>query len=172
MTANPSSGIGQWSAAKAWAIGGFVVASLDILDVIIYYGLTRGTAATRIFQSVARGWFGPETFNGGTRTAAIGLCTHFFIAYCVVGFCILLSRRISGLRTRPMVFGPIYGLGVFTFMNFVVLPLSKAGLVKWTAGPLINQLLIHMIGIGMASALFARAARLPDPRAEAVAATA
>ena len=45
-------------------------------------------------------------------------------------------------------------------MNLVVLPLSKGGGPSLPAAPVLaNGLLIHMFGVGLPSALFARAAR-------------
>jgi hypothetical protein len=56
--------------------------------------------------------------------------------------------------------GILYGLAVYVVMNYVVIPLSAIG--PRTAGiPLavhINGVLIHAFGVGLPSALAARAA--------------
>jgi hypothetical protein len=44
-------------------------------------------------------------------------------------------------------------------MNLVVIPLSAIGPQRFVFGPLVNGLLIHVLGIGIPSALFAAAAR-------------
>jgi hypothetical protein len=67
------------------------------------------------------------------RTALIGLATHYLIATVVVSVYYFASRKISVLRTRPVIMGALYGMAVWGTMNFVVLPLSAAGPPKFTA---------------------------------------
>lgn len=137
---------------KRILLGTLVVGSLDICEVILYYGF-RDVPATRILQSVARGWLGTKAFSGGIPTALLGLATHFFIAFCVVLVYYLASRRIELLRRRPVVMGMLYGLGVFLVMNYIVLPMSQAGGGKFTTVTLINQLFCHLILIGIPAAV-------------------
>jgi hypothetical protein len=55
--------------------------------------------------------------------------------------------------------GLVYGLLVYAFMNLLVLPLSAAGGGGFPSPPVLaNGLLIHALGVGLPSALFARAA--------------
>ena len=61
------------------------------------------------------------------------------------------------LASRPILCGAIYGLGVLAFMNLVVLPLSAVGFPHWALPVAVNQVLIHIFGVGIVSALFARA---------------
>lgn len=55
----------------------------------------------------------------------------------------------------------MYGVLVYLFMNLVVLPLSATagGGFPPPFGILLNGVLIHIFGVGLPSALFARAAR-------------
>ena len=90
---------------SAWErilISTFVVGSFDICEITLFYAL-RGIPPTRILHSVASGWFGKEAFNGGVKTAAIGLATHYLIATIVVTIYYFASRKISILRTRPVI---------------------------------------------------------------------
>ena len=48
-------------------------------------------------------------------------------------------------------------------MNLIVVPLSAANGASKTLPVVINGLLIHMVGVGLPSALFARAARQAPP---------
>jgi hypothetical protein len=73
------------------------------------------------------------------------------------------SRRLAVLTRRPWLCGAIYGLGVYAFMNLVVIPLSAIGRQPFVCGPLLNGLVIHVLGIGIPSALFAAAARRQSP---------
>jgi hypothetical protein len=74
------------------------------------------------------------------------------------------SRRLPALARRPLVFGPLYGLVVYAVMNYVVVPLSAAVV---GSGPkpipvIVNELLIHVIGVGLPAAIFAARARQLD----------
>lgn len=142
-----------WSATRTIVTGGLIVGAFDILFVIIYYGVTRGTPALRIFQSVARGWFGADAFTMGWRSGVAGFFSHFFIAFGLVTVYYLASRRITALTRYPLACGPVYGLGVYLFMNFVVLPLSKAGFPVFTTEGVVTQLIAHMVLIGPTAAL-------------------
>jgi hypothetical protein len=46
-------------------------------------------------------------------------------------------------------------------MNFIVLPLSAAGEPALVLPVVVNGLLIHIVGVGIPSALFARAGVMP-----------
>lgn len=145
-------------------LGTLVVGALDITEVIVFYGL-KGVAPTRILQSVATGIYGRAAFEGGIRTALIGLALHYFIAFCVVCTYFFASRRIAALRESPVVMGAIYGLGVYLVMNFVVVPLSAAGPPRFTLVGVLNQLFAHVFCVGIPTALIARArvAMVGDP---------
>ena len=143
---------------RAILLGGLCVGLFDILDAIIFFGIRRGMSPGHVFQSVARGLLGPEAFTGGATTIALGALLHFSIAMGVAATCVLLSRWIPGLATKPFVFGPIYGIGVFAFMYLVVLPASRVGWIHFDTLGFVNALGIHMFGIGTPAALAARAA--------------
>lgn len=137
---------------KRILLGTLVVGSLDICEVILFYGF-RDVGAIRILQSVARGWLGTKAFSGGIPAALLGLASHFFIAFGVVTVYYLASRRLELLRRWPVLMGAIYGLGVFIVMNYIVLPSSKAGMANFTTVTLINQLFCHIFLIGIPAAL-------------------
>ena len=141
----------------AIAAGTLVVGSLDALDAIVFFG-TRGATPTRIFQSIASGLLGRDAFRGGIATAAFGVLIHYFVAFGIVVTYWLASRRVDVLVRHPFVCGAVYGVGVYAFMNLVVIPLSAIGFQRFTLAPLINGLLIHIFGIGIPAALFAAVA--------------
>ena len=140
---------------KSILTGTLVVGVLDITEVIIFYAF-RDVKPTRILQSVATGLLGRDAFQGGLRTALLGLALHFFIAFCVVAVYHLASRKIGLLTRRPLLMGALYGLAVFAVMNFVVLPLSAAGpprfsLSRWAI--VANLLFAHIFCVGIPTAL-------------------
>lgn len=148
------------TAWQAVLYGTVVVGTLDALDAIVFFGLRSGARPVRIFQGIAYGLIGPAARQGGLKTAALGVGLHYFIAFGIVVTYFLVSRRVRLLTRRPVICGLAYGLVAYAVMNLVVLPLSKVGGPSLPATPVLaNGLLIHMFGVGLPSALFARAAR-------------
>jgi hypothetical protein len=134
--------------------GTIVVGTLDAIDAIAVFGL-RGSTPIRVFQGIASGWLGRASFQGGLPTAALGVLTHFFIAFAIVATYYAASRKISLLRRQPVRYGAMYGVAVYFFMNLVVIPLSAIGAVRFSWPLFVNGILIHVFGIGIPSALFA-----------------
>ena len=146
------------SAARALLYGTLVVGILDLADAFVFFGL-RGARPIRILQSIASGLLGRGAFSGGLGTAFLGAVLHFFIAFVVVATFFVASRYISILRRAPVWSGLMYGVVVYLVMNFVVLPLSAAGRGSYAWPIVANGLIIHMLGVGLPSSLFARAGR-------------
>jgi len=142
---------------RALLYGTLTVGCLDILDAFVFFGLRFKVPPIRILQSIASGWLGRPAFAGGIPTALLGLITHFFIAFMIVATYWLASRQWPALIRRPFLYGPAYGLVVYLIMNFVVIPLSAAATGRLTPVIVANGLLIHLLGVGLPSALFARA---------------
>jgi uncharacterized membrane protein YagU involved in acid resistance len=149
------------SPARAIVLGTLAVGVLDALDAVVFFGLRSAVPPIRIFQSIAAGLLGrAAAFQGGLGTAALGVGLHFCIAFAIVATYFVVSRRLRILTDRPVIFGLLYGVAVYFVMNMIVVPLSAAG--GSSAAPpwpvLVNGLLIHAVGVGLPSALFARAA--------------
>lgn len=145
-------------ALRAILLGGLIAGTLDISYACIFSYIRRRTSPVVILQSVASGALGRSAFEGGAKTAALGLFFHFLIATTAAAVYYLASRQLRFLVNHPIICGPLYGIGVYLFMNFVVLPLSAIG-SRGTIPPLpalIGGLLIHMFGIGLVIALVVR----------------
>ncbi|HET7042602.1 MAG TPA: hypothetical protein VFI13_11305 [Gemmatimonadales bacterium] len=151
-----SSGRTPFSPQRTILFGGVAVGTCDILWAFLMSALA-GRGPVSVLQSVAGGFLGPATFQGGAATAFLGMFTHYFIATCWMTVYYLVSRRLPALARRPWVFGPLYGVLVYLMMYGVVLPLSA-----WhTHGPafdltMAKALFIHMFGIGTVAALVTR----------------
>ena len=136
--------------------------TLDILWAIGNAAL-NGKNAVWVFQTIAGGLFHRATYDGGLRTALIGMVIHYFIAGSVVTFFYLVSRKAPILLDRPWVFGPIYGLGVYLFMQLVVLPAAKWGGGLKPGIGMVKAIFIHMACVGLVTALIVRKGPLPAP---------
>jgi uncharacterized membrane protein YagU involved in acid resistance len=146
--------------SRAWRailLGGLIAGTIDISYACIFSYLRRGTSPVRILQSVASGALGRSAFEGGARTAALGLVFHFLIATIAAAIYYLASRPLRFLVNYAVICGPLYGVCIYLVMNFVVLPLSAIGSRPALPLPvLISGLLIHMFGIGLPIALLVR----------------
>ena len=88
----------------------------------------------------------------------MGVVLHFFIATTWTAIFYFASRKLRFLIERPITWGLVYGVLVWVFMNFVVLPLSRFPAPR-TAPTLSGRmigLLIIMFCIGIPIALIVR----------------
>ncbi len=134
---------------------GLVAGAFDITSVFLIYA-PKGISPVRICQSVASGLLGAQSFQGGLTTAALGLFLHFVIALGAATVFYLASRQLRFLTQSAVVSGIAYGLAIYLFMNFIVLPLSATKPQHFTTFSVVTQLLIHMILIGPSIALIIR----------------
>src|SRR5205814_911482 len=103
--------------------------------------------------SVASGLLGRNAFNGGLKTAALGLLCPFFIAFVTTTVFYVASRQLKFLTQWAIVCGVLYGVAVYFFMSFVVVPLSAAPFkIRFT----MTGLMIHIFCIGLPIALAVR----------------
>ena len=139
-------------------LGGFVAGALDILYAWAFWWIKAGVPARRIFQSVAAGLLGKATYDGGWATAALGLGLHFFIALSMSAAYHLVAARWPLLWRRPWPCGGAYGLLLYVIMNYVVVPLSKAGSGSKDGLWIGLTVVVHVLLIGVPIALSARRA--------------
>jgi uncharacterized membrane protein YagU involved in acid resistance len=110
------------------AIGGLIAGTLDIVYANTYWGLTQHVPAQRILHSVASGLIGREAaLAGGAATASLGLFLHYFIALVMAAVYAVAARKLDWMRRHPWLASTVYGLWLFVAMNFIVVPLSRAG---------------------------------------------
>ena len=148
-----------WSSARAIVIGTLVVGVLDGTDAIVFFGL-RGVSPLRIFHGIAAGLVGRDAAaQGGWATGLLGVFLHFVVAFGIVTVYHVASRWIPALTRHPVPLGMLYGLAAWVAMNYVVIPLAFGQPSPHPLAVLANGWLIHVFGVGLPSALFARAAR-------------
>jgi len=105
--------------------GGLIAGTLDISGACVVWWLRASVPPERVLQSVASGLLGVAAYTGGAKTAVLGLALHFLIATIWTVVFYLASRRLRFLIAQPIVWGLVYGIVVYAFMDFVVLPLSQ-----------------------------------------------
>jgi hypothetical protein len=138
--------------------GGAVVGTIDILYAIGFWFVVRDVAPLRVMQSVAAGVLGRDAFTGGAASGALGLALHYLIATSMVIAYHVVGRRLRVLFDRAVPLGILYGVLLYGFMNFVVIPLSAAARPTFHAPWVVMSVAVHALGIGLPAALFARRA--------------
>jgi hypothetical protein len=147
---------GMKSTTKAILVGGGLAATFDILYAFVI-SAPRGVSPTRVLQSVASGLLGNRAFEGGTTAAAVGLLAHYGILFAAAALYLAASRRLPWLRERAMLCGLAFGVGVYLFMNFVVVPLSAVPFeIKYAPASLLQGFVSHAILVGLPIALAVR----------------
>ncbi|HET6976729.1 MAG TPA: hypothetical protein VFI24_10430 [Pyrinomonadaceae bacterium] len=136
--------------------GGLIAGTLDICAACLTAWLRGGITPIGVLQFVASGALGPAAFQGGMKSAAIGLALHFLIATIWTIVFYLASRKWLFLIERPIQFGLLYGIAVYLFMTFVVVPLSRVTPRPATITGRTIGILTIMFCVGLPIALITR----------------
>ncbi len=141
-------------------MGGLIAGALDITYAFILWWLRAQVTPMQILQSVATGLLGKASYDGGAGTAILGAFLHFFNALVIAAIFVGASGIWPVLARRATLFGPLYGIGVYLVMNYVVLPLSAFPPRTRPPAPVvwITGVLAHMFLIGLPIALAAKRA--------------
>jgi len=141
-------------ALQAIAWGGLLAGVMDISAAFVTWGV-RGVSPVRILQSVASGLLGANAYQGGLATAALGAAMHFLIATTATAVYYLASRKLSFLVQRAVTWGLLYGVAVYMFMYFGVLPL--AGIKsRFTLSTVAVAVITHLFCVGLPISLTVR----------------
>ena len=137
-------------------LGGLIAGTLDLTAACVYSWLRASVSPIRVFQFIASGVLGTDSFTGGAKTAVLGVALHFLIATGATAVFYFASRAWFFLIEHPVVAGLLYGIPVYAFMNFVVLPLSQIQQRPQPISARIVNLVILMFCIGLPIALIVR----------------
>jgi hypothetical protein len=150
--------LGRPRAAETILLGWLAVGVLDMLDAYFFFGLRTGASFIRVFQGVAAGLYGSEAARvGGITTGLVGLAMHYVVALGVAVVFYLACRQLRFLYKQPWIWGPLYGIAVHFFMQYVVVPNSAIG--TWPKMNfdvvLLNNIVGHALLVGLPLALIA-----------------
>ena len=137
-----------------WA--GLIAGTLDLTAACVVSWLRAGVTPVRVFQSIASGLYGPASFTGGAKTAVLGVVLHFIIATTAAAVYYLASRQLRFLIDQTIIAGVLYGVLVYLFMNFVVLPLSAVTRRPVPLSGRIIGMLIIIFCVGLPIAIIVR----------------
>jgi hypothetical protein len=156
MTASapaPTSERSQALPAIGWAT--LIAGVLDISSAFVISSL-KGGGPIGVLQGVAAGLVGRESaMNGGLATAGLGLAIHFFIAFVVSAVFYVASRYLVFLTRQPVISGLLYGVVIYGFMYWVVMPLAYP-VVHPSLVRDLTAVCVHMFLIGLPISLIVR----------------
>ncbi len=143
-----------WGTLESVVLGGMLVAVLDLTEAIVFVWFAFGTRPYRVPQIISAALLGRQSFSMGVTSVLLGLTLHLAVAFSVVAVYAAASRHLASLQRHVVVSGLLYGLGVYVFMNLVVVPLSALPeeLKRPTGLTVLNGLLGHALLVGLPTA--------------------
>jgi hypothetical protein len=154
MSAATATTAGETRAFKTIVYAGLTCGVMDISAAFITW-YPKGISPERVLQGVASGWVGRDAaLSGGAQMAAVGLATHFFIAFTWATIFYIASRKVAFLTQKAVISGITYGVFVYGVMYWIVRPLSNVphgGAFSWFNT--IIAVLTHMVCVGLPIAL-------------------
>jgi len=139
--------------AIAWAT--LIAGVLDISSAFLL-SYPKGVGPIRVLHGVAAGLIGRESaINGGLATAGLGLAIHFFIAFVVATVFYAASRKLVFLTQHSVISGLVYGVVVYGFMYWIVMPLAYP-VVHPSLSRDLTAVCVHMFLIGLPISLIVR----------------
>jgi hypothetical protein len=133
-----------------WA--GLLCGCMDISAAFITW-YPKGIMPVRILRGIAAGLLGAKALKGGWHTAVLGLAIHFLIAFTAATVFYLASRKLTFMVRQPFIYGPIFGILVYAFMYWVVMPLSARPPGKFSLSNTVIAIITHIICVGTPIAL-------------------
>jgi hypothetical protein len=136
------------------ASAGLIAGILDITSAFVIAEI-RGTGSIRMLQGIASGLLGRRSFEGGLATAGLGLAIHFLIAFTAAAVFYAASRKFSSLTQHAVVSGLLYGIAIYIFMYWMVVPLAFPT-ARHSMSRDVIAVIIHIVLIGLPIALVVR----------------
>ena len=135
---------------------GIFIGILDASAAITHAYLSARIMPTRIFQYIASGIMGKVAFESLFVPVSLGIAVHFTIAITAT-FVFYQAYLRLGLSSSPrFLTGAVFGIGLWLFMNYIVIPLSLIGTFPKNPVQIMIGLWIHIFVIGIPMELLVR----------------
>lgn len=134
------------SKTKSILFAGFTAGTLDILCAIF---ILAGGNATGVFRFIAKGAFGDAALRGGLEMIILGMVFHYIIAFSFAAGYFFVSPYIPVIKKQWIISGLCYGIFVWAFMQYLVLPLTYNPPAPFLFSDEWKGILILMIAVGL-----------------------
>jgi len=132
--------------------GGLIAGTLDLTYIISFYAL-RGVGFQTIPHAIASGLLGVKSFDGGWPTAILGIALEYLITFVATLVYYIASRKLTFLVGNAVLWGVLYGVAIYFFMHYIVVPLSAAPKFQHTLITVAVDFIGHITVIGPPMAL-------------------
>jgi hypothetical protein len=147
--------IEQSNALEVIFRAGLLSGVLDITAAFVTWA-PKGVPPEMLLQAIASGLLGEKSFDGRWETAALGGALHFLIAFSAATVFYAASRTLTFMTSRPVLAGISYGVFVYLFMYWIVMPLSNLHRRPFSALAALIAILTHMVCVGLPISLVVR----------------
>jgi hypothetical protein len=131
-----------------------VFGTLDILDSLLFWGMSMDVPPMHIFQGIASGLLGSVAFQGGAPTALLGGLLQYSAFFCLLGLYYLADRKFTFIARQPWLYGPLYGFLSYLVIRFGILPLSAYHIVPGFYPAIsINSAMAQILFVGLPAVL-------------------
>jgi hypothetical protein len=131
------------NALLAIGVGGFIAATLDLLQACILFGHD-------IILVITYGLVGPKALQGGAANYTLGVLLHVLISFIFATIYYAASRKLRFMAEHPLLCGLYFGATVHLVMMLIVLPLSALHQMDpISIRGMIEGLLMHMVVFGL-----------------------
>jgi hypothetical protein len=139
---------GKTNFKKIFLIG-LLVGSFDCIAAFIDAWLSSHTTPDRVLKYIASAALGNEALPGGLPVALLGLAFHFFIALSFTFLFYFAHPYLKRIFRYKLLIGFFYGLFVWSFMRFIVLPFTMLHLQPVLPAKAIKAILILVVAMGL-----------------------
>jgi len=140
-------------------LGGFFAGLADFIYPTVKT-VMNGNPWFKPWKGVASGLLGKAANEGGTEMAVLGAALHFFICISAAFILYFVVRNVKFLPRHWVPLAIIHGLAVLLAMNYVIVPLSRIGIVLYPLETLHINAFWHIVLVGIPTGFFvARALR-------------
>lgn len=123
--------------------------TLDIASALFLTAI-EGKSGAKMLQGIASGPFGRWPFDHGLAGTLTGLAVHFCIMAVMVTAFATAARRAPLLVERPVAWGAAYGVLLYLFMYWIVIPLRwPPDSIVVTARAILVPIAIHVVLVGI-----------------------
>jgi hypothetical protein len=140
------------SVMSAVVAGGLISGTLDLTYIMTFYGF-RGVPFQTIPHAIASGLLGMKSFHGGWPTAILGIALEYLITFVATLVYYVASRKLTFLMRQALLWGVLYGVAIYFFMHYIMVPLSAAPKFQHTFLTVAVDFIGHMVVIGPPMAL-------------------
>lgn len=137
-----------------WA--GLVSGTLDGIAASIVFNFKLGLNPGQVMQYIASAIYGSAAFKGGVYTIIVGIVLHFIIALVASATFLYAYPKIGIVRSNVVTAGLAFGLGVWLFMNFIIVPVTKIQPAPFDVLAALISGMWHMVLVGLPIALIVR----------------